>query len=159
MDMKVRYLYFVIAFLCVSTVLLAQSDAASCPMQIDSIKLSSSVAGIGSFMGGHTDTGGKLAFKYKNLSGRNIRSITLHLSGRMQVSGPTGPSFVDTTKNVVFDGPILANTSKKASVKIPSGIGNLMDAELYQVQFSDGELWQNDKAQVCVLNSSTGNRR
>jgi hypothetical protein len=109
-------------------------------------------------MSGHTDGGGKLWFKYKNLSGRDIQSISLHISGRMQVSGPAGPSFLDTSQDVTANGPMLANASKKTSVKLPPGGWNGLQVELQQVKFNDGELWINDGNLECVLNPRTGYR-
>jgi hypothetical protein len=120
--------------------------------------MGSSVAGIGTF-GAHADTAGKLSFRYNNLSGRDVRSITLRIIGRMQVSGPTGPSFVDTSQTVVVDGPMLANTSKKTKVKLPNGSLNALRVELAEVKFTDGDLWENDERLQCVFNASHGNHR
>ena len=124
-------------------------------MEIDSVKQSHSIIGMGSSIG-HTDTGSKLSFKYRNVSGRDIQSITIRAEGRKQVSGPAGPSFLDTSRTFEVTGPMPANSSKKISVKLPEG--NWSSFELEQVKFSNGDAWTNDGKAECVVNGKGGAR-
>ncbi len=135
---------------------LGQEDATSCPLLIDSLKLSHSVLGIGT-SAGQAVKWGTLSFKYKNISGKDIQSITLRAEGRKQVSGPAGPSFLDTSRTIDVNGPMPANSSKKLSVKLPEG--NWSSFELEQVKFSNGDAWANDGKAECVANAKGGARR
>lgn len=157
--MRSRPLKLVIAFVSCSIAVFAQDNGASCPMELDFLKPPFVVAGIGT-SSGHTKTGGKLSFRYKNLSGRDIQAITLRVSGRIPVPGPTGPSFLHTSHRVVVNRPMLANTSKKISVRVSNTNTNWvgLHAELEQVRFADGQLWSNDGNLDCVLMSQTSNR-
>lgn len=131
-------------------------DAATCPLEIDSLKLSHSVFGVGT-VASHSQPTGKLSFTYKNVSGKDIQSITLRAEGSKQVSGPTGPSFLKTSRTVFVNGPMPANTSKKLSVKLPEG--NLYTFELEQVKFSNGDTWTNDGKTGCVANAKGAPRQ
>ena len=130
----------------------AQVSDATCPMKIDSVKQSSGTFGIGSSVG-HTDSGGKLSFQYKNVSGRDIQSISLRASGGKVVGGPGGP-VVNKSQTVVVDGPMPAGSSKKVSVKLPKG--NWYNLELEQVQYSNGDTWTNDGKAECLVNAKGG---
>lgn len=131
-------------------------DASSCPLELDSLKQSRSIFGIGT-SAGQTHTVGKLSFTCKNISGRDIQSITLRAEGRKQVSGPTGPSFLNMSRTVDVNGPMPANSSKKLTVKLPEG--NWYSFELEQVKFSNGDTWTNDGKAECVVNAKGGARR
>jgi len=138
------------------TLSLASFAQDACPLQIDSLKLSHSVFGVGT-VAGHAQPSGKLSFTYKNVSGRDIESITLRAEGHKQVSGPTGPSFLKTSRTVDVDGPMPPNSSGKLSVKLPEG--NWYTFELEQVKFSNGDTWTNDGKAECVVNAKGGARR
>lgn len=130
-------------------------NSATCPMEIDSVKQSHSIIGMGSSIG-HTDTRGKLSFTYKNVSGRDIQSITIRASGSKMVGPPGGP-VVSSSRTIEADGPMPANSSKKLSVKLPEG--NWHSFELEGVKFSNGDTWTNDGKVGCVVNGKGGPRR
>jgi hypothetical protein len=125
-------------------------------LEIDSLKLSHSIMGIGTSTG-QAVKWGTLSFKYNNVSGKDIQSITLRAEGRKQVSGPTGPSFLNLSRTVEVNGPMPANSWKKLSVKLPDG--NWYSFELEQVKFSNGDSWRNESKAECVVNAKGGPRR
>ncbi len=91
----------------VSLAALAQ-DAAQCPVKISALKQSHSIFGIGT-SAGHTDSGGKLSFTYKNVSGKDIQSITLRAKGNKMVGPPGGP-IVGSSRTVEVNGSMPANS-------------------------------------------------
>lgn len=127
----------------------AQESSTSCPMEIKSVRVEPLIRGTVTPTEGAPQRG-KLLFRYTNISGRDIQTVSLRVSGRMQVSGPTGPSSLETSQNVVVEGPMRVGKPKTASVKLSVATWGGLHVELRQVKFTDGALWTNEADLECV---------
>jgi hypothetical protein len=121
----------------------------ACPVRIKSARLSPVIGG-NTVMYGKAPVQRKLSFHYENLSGKDIESISLRITGRLQVSGPAGSSFLDTAKPVVVQGPMNAGKSGKKSIKLTTLPDVPIKIVLTEVKFADRSAWANDAGLSCA---------
>jgi hypothetical protein len=91
----------------------------------------------------------KISFRYENVSGKDVESISLRIHGRLPVSGPTGPSMMRTSKPVILQELIRAGRSGKMSVKVTTLPDVPVRIELTEVKFADGSVWANSDGSDC----------
>jgi hypothetical protein len=124
------------------------SSATACPVRIESIRLSPVLGN--TVMSAKAPVKRKLSFRYENVSRKDIESMSLRISGRMQVSGPAGPSFLDTAKPVIVQVPMRAGESGKKSITLTTLPDTPLKIALTEIKFADGSAWTNDAGSSCV---------
>ena len=128
----------------------AQQNSNVCPAEITSVHLLPYQTVVGTRPTLNAPPQGKLSFKYRNLSSRDIRSITLGVLGSIPVSGPAGPSFMRSKQDVVVEGRLESGKSKSKSIKLSLASWSGLRVELVLVKFADGTEWANDAGLQCV---------
>jgi hypothetical protein len=102
-----------------------------------------------------TDAPGTLSLKFKNASGRDIKSAILKAGSRANIVGPTQRTFVKTTDSVEIKGPVQASTIRSKKIKISLKSSDYhVTVWLTDVTFIDGKLWTNNDPMRCVFQST-----
>ena len=123
-----------------------------CPLEFVSVKFTPPISNQSSVI---TDAQGTLYLKFKNASGRAIKSATLKTASHAAVVGPTQRTFVKIAHNVEIDGPVQASATRRKKIKISLKSSDYhVIVWLTEVNFADGQRWTNYDQMRCVLQST-----
>jgi hypothetical protein len=158
-DMTKSFIIRILAPVALAVLVLAANGNAqnpltgdTCPLDFLSVKFTPPMRNQSSVI---TDAQGILYVKFKNVSGREIKSATLKAASHAGIVGPTQRTSVSTVGTIRIDGPFKAMATKRKKIKISLKSSDYhVIVSLTGVMFSDGQRWTNDDQMLCASQST-----